>query len=172
MDPDELATYEPTEEELALVYMSSMADTLLEQIRWLKEVIEAELDREVDDRREMEEGTLLPVEEEIGRDPRPANNLAPEIPDGFIPLKEAASHYYIIPGMIRQLALEHHAIPFFWNGERVLVRVTDLVRFFEYLFSDILPELDQHIYFYEDSMDDDLWQSRMESFPDYQAKDD
>ena len=163
MDSDELATYEPTEEDLALYYISYMVDTLLEQIQWLKAVIEEELDREA------EESNIM-AEEKTGKTLVEINNNALEIPDGFVPLKEAACHYYIAPGMIRQLALEHRSIPFFWDGERVLVRVADLVKFFEYLFSDILPELDQHAYFFEDEFDDEGRAARMENFAKEQDK--
>ena len=42
-------TYEPTEEECFLYYLSDMLDTLIAQMMWLRELIEQELDRIADE---------------------------------------------------------------------------------------------------------------------------
>ena len=47
---DEYITFEPTEEELTLYYLSDMLDTLIEQMMWLREVVEQEIKRTSKDR--------------------------------------------------------------------------------------------------------------------------
>ena len=41
--------YEPTETELTLYYLSSMLDTLISQLMWMREIVEQELDRIADE---------------------------------------------------------------------------------------------------------------------------
>jgi hypothetical protein len=50
MDSDEFETYKTTEDELTLYYISCMVETLLEQLLWLKVVVEEALKREEEKR--------------------------------------------------------------------------------------------------------------------------
>ena len=51
MDEDEIQAYEPEERELTLCYLLTVVDSILEQVRWLKVVIEEELERSAEDER-------------------------------------------------------------------------------------------------------------------------
>ncbi len=54
MEPegDELITCEPTETELTLYYLASVVDSLLEQLAWLKTIIDQEIGRILDEEKE------------------------------------------------------------------------------------------------------------------------
>lgn len=49
LENDELPTFDPSDTELFLYTVSCMIDTMLEQLLWLKVVVDEELDRAADE---------------------------------------------------------------------------------------------------------------------------